>query len=94
MLSSTYAKFTQNPATKNHLLSSDNKFLAESSFLDPVWGVGLRAGGPRAINPFEGRGKTCSARDFLPFTKLYATVRPGRRTRPPLVGSAPALRMK
>ena len=33
-------------------------------------------------------------RHFLPFAKLFATMRPGRRTRPPLVGSAPAQRMQ
>ena len=38
--------------------------------------------------------KKISVRHFVPFAKLFATVRPGRRTRPPLVGSAPALRMK
>ena len=31
---------------------------------------------------------------FLPFAKLFATMRSGRRTRPPLVGFAPALRMQ
>ena len=31
---------------------------------------------------------------FMPFAKLFATVRPGRRTRPPLDGSAPALQMQ
>ena len=33
-------------------------------------------------------------RHLLPFAKLFATVRSVRRTRPPLVGSAPALRMQ
>ena len=33
-------------------------------------------------------------RHFLPFAKLFATMRPGRCTRPPLVGSAPALRVQ
>ena len=33
-------------------------------------------------------------RHFLPFAELFATVRLGRRTRPPLVGSAPALQMQ
>ena len=94
VLSGTYVKFTQNPAMNNPLLGSDNKILVESSPLDPVWGIGLRVDGPRANNPCQGRGKTCSVRHFLPFAKLFATMRPGRRTRPPLVGSAPALRMQ
>ena len=36
VLSGTYAKFTQNPAMKNDLLSSGNKLLAEYSRLDSV----------------------------------------------------------
>ena len=93
-----YLAPTPNPSRiqpyKNHLLSSDNKLLAESSPLDPVWGIGFRADGPGATNPCPGRGNTCSVRHFLPFAKLFATMRPRRRTRPSLVGSVPALRMK
>ena len=57
VLSGTYATFTQNPAMTNHLFSSDNKLLAESSPLDSVWGIGLRAADPKANNPCRGRGK-------------------------------------
>ena len=39
-------------------------------------------------------GKKCSVRHFLPFAKQFAKVRTGRRIRPPLVGSALALRMQ
>ena len=94
VLSGTYAKFTQNPAIKKYLLNSDNKLLTEVSPLDPVWGIGLQRDVPRASNPCHGRGNTFLVRRFLPFAKLFATIRPGRRTRPPLVGSAPALRMQ
>ena len=52
-LSGTYAKFTQNPAMKNHFLNSDNKLLAEASPLDPVWGISLRADDPRANSPCQ-----------------------------------------
>ena len=94
VLSGPYAKFTQNPAIKKKKLSSDNKILAESSPLKPVWGIGLRANGPRTNNPCKGRGNTCSVRHFLPFAQLFATMRPGRRTRPRLVRSPPAPRMQ
>ena len=94
VLSGTYAKFTQNPAIRYHLLSSNNKIQAESSPLDPVWSIGLQTGDFRANNPCLWRGQICSVRYLLPFPKIFATVRPGRRTRPHLVGSAPALRMK
>ena len=55
VLSGTYAKFMHNPAMKSHLLSSDNKLLAEVSPLDPVWAIGLRADDPRANNPCQWR---------------------------------------
>ena len=35
MLSGTYARFTQNPAMKHHLLSTGNKRLAKANPLDP-----------------------------------------------------------
>ena len=79
---------------KNQRMNSNNKRLAESSPLDPVWGIGLRADDPRANNPCRWRGKNYSVRHFLPFAKQFATVRPGRCTRPPLVVSTPALRMQ
>ena len=51
VLSGKYAKFTQNPAMKRHRLSTGNKWLAEASPLDPVWGIGLQADDPRAKDP-------------------------------------------
>ena len=57
VLCGNYAKFTQNPAMKHHLLSTGNKRLAEASPLDPVWGIGLRADDPRAKGPRQWRGK-------------------------------------
>ena len=53
-LSGTFDKLTQNASLKNHLLSSDNKLRHGSSRRDPVWGVGLRADGPRDNNPRQG----------------------------------------
>ena len=57
LLSGNYAKFTQSPAMKHHLLRTGNKRLAEASPLDPVWGIGLRADDPRAKDPRQWRGK-------------------------------------
>ena len=57
VLSGNYAKFTQNPAMKHHLLSTGNKRLAEASPLDAVWGIGLRADDPRAKDPRQWTGK-------------------------------------
>ena len=55
VLSGTYAKSTKNPAMEHHLLSTDNKRLAEASPLDPVWGTGLRADDPQAKDPRQWR---------------------------------------
>ena len=57
VLSGNYAKFTQNPAMTLRLLSTGNKLLAETSPLDPVWGIGPRAEDPRAKDPHKWRGK-------------------------------------
>ena len=56
MLSGTYAKFTQNPAIKNYLLSTGIKLLAEASPLDPVRGIGVRSDYPRARDLRQWRG--------------------------------------
>ena len=56
VLSGNYAKFTQNPAMKHHLLSTGNKRLAEASPLDLV-SIGLRVDDPRANHPRQWRGK-------------------------------------
>ena len=57
VLSGKYARSTQNPAMKHHLLSTGNKRLAKASPLDPVWGIGLRANDARAKGPRQWRGK-------------------------------------
>ena len=57
VLSGKYARSTQNPAMKHHLLSTGNKRLAEASPMDPVWGIGLRADDLRAKGPRQWRGK-------------------------------------
>ena len=80
VLSGNYAKFMQNPAMKNHLLSTGNERLAEISPLDPVWDIGLREDDPRAKGAREWRGKFCSVRRFLQFAKKFATLRPGWET--------------
>ena len=56
-LSGNYAKFTQNPAMENRVLSTGTNSLAEASPPDPVWGIGLRADDHRAKDPRQWRGK-------------------------------------
>ena len=67
VLSGKYARSTQNPAMKHHLLSTGNKRLTKASPLDPVWGIGLRADDPRAKGPRQWRGKFPSVKRFLQF---------------------------
>ena len=57
VLSGNYAKITQNPAMKHHLVSTGNQRLAESSPLDSVWGIGFRADDHRANDSLQWRGK-------------------------------------
>ena len=51
-----YAKITQKPAMKNHLLSTGNNCLAEASRLDTV-GYRSPGGRPHAKDPHKWRGK-------------------------------------
>ena len=64
VLASNFAKISQNPTMKEHLMSTGTKRLAEASRFDPVWGIGLRADGPEAQNlrrwPGVFRGKVSS----------------------------------
>ena len=57
VLSGNYARFTQNPAMKHHLLSTGNKRLADASPLDPVWGIGTRPDDLRANDPRQWKGE-------------------------------------
>ena len=57
VLAGNFAKFSQNPTMKYHLLSTGTKNLAEASPFDPVWGIGLRADDLDARDPRLWRGK-------------------------------------
>jgi len=45
-----------NPKLKKYLLDTDEKVLVEASPYDKIWGIGLSADHPDAINPFKWRG--------------------------------------
>ena len=57
VLAGNFARFSQNPTMKYHLLSTGTIRLAEASPFDPVWGIGLRADDPEARDPRLWRGK-------------------------------------
>ena len=93
VLSGNYTKFTQNPAVKHHLLSTGNKRLAEASPLDSVWGIGLRADDPRAINPRQWREKILLGEALSAVHEAICDSETGLHTRPPLAGSVLPRRM-
>ena len=88
VLAGTLAKFTQNPAIKQHLLSTRSNILAEASPFDPFWGIGLQADDPEAQDPTRWRGKKCLGKLFPPFAASFAQVRPGLHTPPSLINFA------
>jgi ribA/ribD-fused uncharacterized protein len=50
------AKFRQHPELRTFLLNTGDRILVEASPYDTIWGNGLSADDPRAINPGEWRG--------------------------------------
>ena len=90
VLAGNFANFSQNPTTKQHLLSTGTKRLAEASPFHPVWGIGLREDDLRAHNPRRWPGIFCSEKLFLPSATPFAPVSPGWQPTPP--GSNSALR--
>ena len=73
VLAGNFAKFSQNPTMKHHLLSTGTKRLAEASPFDPVWGIDLRADDPKARDPRGWRGNNLLG-------KALSTVRDAIRT--------------
>ncbi|BBH66399.1 hypothetical protein ACTI_30840 [Actinoplanes sp. OR16] len=50
------AKFGADPALRDYLLGTRNRVLVEASPLDRIWGIGLAADDPRALDPARWRG--------------------------------------
>jgi ribA/ribD-fused uncharacterized protein len=51
------AKFTQNAELKAQLLATCGTTLVEASPYDRIWGIGLSAKDPRALDPTQWRGQ-------------------------------------
>ncbi|MGE0710142.1 MAG: NADAR family protein [Planctomycetota bacterium] len=51
------AKFSQNAEMRAALLATGDKTLVEASPYDRIWGIGLRADDPRALDPSTWRGQ-------------------------------------
>ncbi|MFI9503935.1 NADAR family protein [Nocardia sp. NPDC052566] len=50
------AKFGQHEPLKEYLLGTGERVLVEASPVDRVWGIGLAADNPRAVDPARWRG--------------------------------------
>lgn len=88
VLAGSFTKFSQNPATKQYLLSIGTKLLAEASPFDPMWGIGLRSDDPEAGTPRLWPGKISLGKKlFLPSAAPFVQARPGWQTTPPLINS-------
>lgn len=57
LFNGNYAKFSQNPALKQQLLSTGDATLAEASPGDDLYGIKLKADDPDALDPAKWKGK-------------------------------------
>lgn len=49
-------KFSQHPALKMFLLTTENRVLVEASPVDFIWGIGLAKDNPAAVDPSKWKG--------------------------------------
>ena len=76
----TFAKFSQNPEMKHHLLGTVNNLLAEASPFDQGRGIALRADNPDAHEPpLVARKELARAGSFYRPRPPSATIRTGRQ---------------
>jgi len=59
------AKFSQNEALRDALLSTNGAVLAEASPYDKIWGIGLKESSPRAQTPTRWPGKNYLGRALM-----------------------------
>ena len=50
------AKFSQNSSLQDFLLGTGHRVLVEASPVDVIWGIGLAANDPMALNPRQWKG--------------------------------------
>jgi len=50
------AKFSQNEALEDYLLSTGKHVLVEASPADKIWGIGLAEDNPMVDSPYQWRG--------------------------------------
>jgi ribA/ribD-fused uncharacterized protein len=54
---SNYQKFSQHPQLKDYLLTTGDRVLVEASPVDAIWGIGLAATHPDAMQPAKWPGE-------------------------------------
>ena len=57
MFDACYAKFSQNEVLKEQMMASGDKLIVEASPYDKIWGIGMGAENPLALNPAAWKGK-------------------------------------
>jgi len=56
VLRASRGKFAQDPRLRRYLLDTGDRVLVEASPLDRIWGIGLAADDPRAVDPGRWEG--------------------------------------
>lgn len=67
------AKFDQHPALRAFLVATGEDVLVEASPQDRIWGIGLAAHDPRALDPREWRGLNLLGFALMEVRRRFAT---------------------
>jgi len=71
------AKFGQHDALRTYLLGTGDRVLVEASPIDPIWGIGLPAEDPRALDPRRWRGRNLLGFALMAARAALAEPAPG-----------------
>jgi ribA/ribD-fused uncharacterized protein len=57
VVTGNYQKFSQHPQLKEYLLTTGDRVLVEASPVDAIWGIGVAATHPDAMQPAKWPGE-------------------------------------